>query len=684
MRYALARLAHNIQWSLRARRVYRVVEFFKRFGVKDVAVALLSVTVVIFLVLTYYAYNLPISADFGSGERRISLLLETTDGDPFGSRGKFMGRVLAGDEIPEVVKQAAVAIEDRRFYDHFGIDLRGLVRAAFTNLFAGRIRQGGSTITQQLAKVMFLSPERTFKRKIQELMLALWLEHHLTKDEILVRYLNSVYFGAGAYGIDGAARRYFNKSAGALSLNEAAMLAGLIRSPSYLAPTRNPDAAAERAELVLKAMEEVGFIDEMRTSVALTAPAKPAVLPDSTVGSNYYADWVGTQSRRLLGSVSADLTVETTFNPAMQDLAERVVGKWLAAEGERAEVGQAALLAMTPDGAVLAMVGGLDYADSQFNRVTQAKRQPGSLFKLAVYLAAFDSGLRPTSVVLDGPVLVDGWQPENHNGEYRGRVTLRTAFADSINTVAVKLAEQVGRERVIGVARRLGITSALEPVPSLALGSSEVTLLEMTAAYAAIAAGVKRVRPYGIRRIRGIHGQGRTLYVYKSPQDQRRSAILPWKRDEMVDLLMTTMREGTGTRAQFGVPAAGKTGTSQDYRDAWFIGFTADLVVGVWVGNDDNSPTAGVVGGGMPALIWRDFMTGVSELGIRGRGLEDRVVDPTGRTAPLAGAAPTVEAPVSDSGLPVPRRRPRTTAQAEADGGAGRGGLAGWVRSLFK
>lgn len=684
MRDFVARLAQNIQWSLRARRANGVVEFFRRFGVKDVAILLLSVAVAIFLILTYFAYNLPISADFGSGERRISLLLENADGVPFGSRGKFMGRVLAGDEIPEVVKQAAVAIEDRRFYDHFGIDMRGLARAAFANLFAGRIRQGGSTITQQLAKVMFLSPDRTFKRKIQELMLALWLEHHLTKDEILVRYLNSVYFGAGAYGIDGAARRYFNKSAGALSLSEAAMLAGLIRSPSYLAPTRNPDAAVQRAELVLKAMEEVGSIDEMRTSVALTAPASPVVLPDSAIGNNYFADWVGNQSRRLLGSVSADLTVETTFNPEMQALAERVVGKWLAAEGERSEVSQAALVAMTPDGAVLAMVGGVDYADSQFNRATQARRQPGSLFKLVVYLTAFDAGLRPTSVVLDGPVLVDGWQPENYSGEYRGRVTLRTAFADSINTVAVKLTEQVGRKRVIGVARRLGITSELAPVPSLALGSSEVTLLEMSAAYAAIAAGAKRVRPYGIRRIRGIHGQGRTLYTYKPPNQRRRSAILPWKRDEMVDLLMTTMREGTGQRAQFGVPAAGKTGTSQDYRDAWFIGFTTDLVVGVWLGNDDNSPTNGVVGGGMPALIWRDFMTGVAELGIRGGSPEDRVVDPTNRSLPLAETAPEIEAPVSDSGLPVPRRRPRATAQAEVDGSAGRGGLSGWVRSLFK
>ncbi len=579
-------------------------------GFKDVVILCLSLILAGFLTLAYFAYNLPISDGFGGDGRRMSLLLLAADDEAFGSRGKFRGKTLGVQDIPADLMHAAVAIEDRRFYSHIGIDPRGMARAALTNLMAGGIRQGGSTITQQLAKVMFLSPERTLRRKLQELMLAFWLEHHLTKDEILVRYLNSVYFGAGAYGVDGAARRYFNKPVQGLTLSEAAMLAGLIRSPSYLAPTRNLTAAQERAEVVLGAMVRTGHLTEEQAAAARAEPAKPALPPDSSPGANYFADWIQTETRRQLGSLSADLAVETTFDPELQDLAERVVFEWLDAEGERGNVDQAGLVAMTADGAVLAMVGGLDYGSSQFNRATQARRQPGSVFKLAVYLAAFDAGLRPDSMFVDEPLEIDGWRPENYSGDYRGPVSLRTAFADSINTVAVQLAEQVGRDRVIGVARRLGIGGNLRPVASLALGSAEVTLLEMTAAYAAIAAGVQRVEPFGIRAIRGVHGRGKVIHRHKPPPDQRRGAVLPWKREEMVDLLMTTMRAGTGRAAAFGRPAAGKTGTSQDYRDAWFVGFTADLVVGVWVGNDDARPMNGVTGGGLPARIWRDFMEG--------------------------------------------------------------------------
>ena len=644
----------------------------RRLGFKDVVILCLSAILAGFLTLAYFAYNLPISDAFGSDGRRMSLLLLAADDEAFASRGKFRGKTLGVQDIPADLMHAAVAIEDRRFYNHSGIDPRGMARAALTNLMAGGIRQGGSTITQQLAKVMFLSPERTFRRKLQELMLAFWLEHHLTKDEILVRYLNAVYFGAGAYGVDGAARRYFNKPVQSLSLSEAAMLAGLIRSPSYLAPTRNLKAAQDRAEVVLAAMVRTGYLSEDEAAAAKAEPAKPALPPDSSPGANYFADWIQAEAQRQLGSLSADLAVETTFDPELQDLAERIVSEWLDAEGERGNVDQAGLVAMTADGAVLAMVGGLDYGTSQFNRATQARRQPGSVFKLAVYLAAFDAGLRPDAVFVDEPLEIDGWRPENYSGEYQGPVSLRTAFAKSINTVAVQLTEEVGRDRVIGVARRLGIGGNLRPVPSLALGSAEVTLLEMTAAYAAIAAGVQRVEPFGIRTIRGVHGRGRVIHRHKPPPDQRRGSVLPWKREEMVDLLMTTMREGTGRAAALGRPAAGKTGTSQDYRDAWFVGFTADLVVGVWVGNDDARPMNGVTGGGLPARIWRDFMDGTYAL----KGATP--VAASARTKPLAA----VEAKPSPPLAPPPRPADAAAAPSEQPAsGIDRIGQA--LRSIF-
>jgi 1A family penicillin-binding protein len=582
-----------------------VFRFLRRLDRKSGAIIALSGILFGFTILAYYAFTLPLPDGFAQEERRPSLLLQAPNGETIASRGKFMGEVLSFDDIPPDLVKALVAIEDRRFYGHFGIDLIGTARAAVTNLMAGEIRQGGSTITQQLAKVTFLSPERSFKRKIQEAMLALWLENRLSKDEILLRYLNKVYFGAGAYGVDGAARRYFRKSARALDLSEAAMLAGLVRSPSSLAPTRNLEGAQARAQLVLNAMVATGVLEEDRAVEARAAPATLAVAPDGDPGSNYFADWVERETQRLFGSLSADLVVDATLDPQLQDLGEQVVIKWLEAQGGVRKVDQGALVAMTPDGAVLAMVGGKDYGESQFNRVTQAKRQPGSLFKLFVYLAAFDAGLTPDSVMTDRPIEIDGWRPQNYSGEHRGEVTLRTAFAESINSVAAQLAQQVGPERVIGVAQRMGVSSPLQATGSIALGASEVTLLEMTAAYAAMAGDVKRVQPYGIRR---IHDQSRSLYSQEASASRSEKNALPWRRAEMIDLLSTTIRSGTGKAAAFDRPAAGKTGTSQDYRDAWFIGFTADLVVGVWLGNDDGEPMAGVAGGGLPAKIWRDFM----------------------------------------------------------------------------
>jgi 1A family penicillin-binding protein len=622
---------------------------------------LVVIAIVFVALLGYLAYTLPLSEDFERKQLQFSTTLVASNGEIFAMRGQFRGEILNLKQIPRHLNQAVVSIEDHRFYSHFGLDLIGMARAAFVNTLAGEVRQGGSTITQQLAKLMFLSAERTFKRKIQEAMIALWLEHRLSKDEILVRYLNKVYLGAGAFGIDGAAQRYFNKSARDLTLAESAMLAGLIRAPSYLAPTRNLEAARERARLVLKTMVDNEFITQATAETADVDKVVLAVNPNTqiTSGSRYFADWVAADARDLLGPLSADLTVQTTLNVTLQELAESTLRRWLDSEGAKRNVRQGAMVVLDREGAVLAMVGGRDYDESEFNRATQALRQPGSLFKLFVYLAAFDAGMTPDTTIVDHPLKVDEWEPQNYGGQYRGPVTLRTAFADSINSVAVQLTETVGRGRVIGVARSLGVQSPLKAHPSLALGASEVTLLEMASAYAAMAADVKRVTPFGIRSIRG---QSRKLHEHRPAPTAQQDAMLPWHRAEMVDLLISAVDSGTGKAAKLSSPVAGKTGTTQEYRDAWFIGFTADIVAGIWLGNDDNAPTDRITGGDLPARIWRDFIAAAYQL--------ESV--PQAQTDLLAGvqARPEESAPVTVSEPPPPERNVL-------------GRVKGWLRSLI-
>lgn len=554
--------------------------------------------------LAYALATLPIDGGIQVEASQSALTLQSDRGDTFATRGVFKGEKLAASDLPPHLAQAVVAIEDRRFYQHGGIDLRGLVRAAVRNARAGGTREGGSTITQQLARLMFLSQERTFRRKVQEALIALWLESQLTKDEILTRYLNTAYFGAGAYGADAAAKRYFGKRAKELSLVEAAMLAGLVRAPSQLAPTRNFGGAKERADTVLQAMTETGAVtteeaDKARAqSVALRTP------PETPPGTNYFVDMVSADVRRLLGPSPGDLTLRTTLNLDLQRLAEGVIERRLEAEGRKRNVSQAALVAMARDGAILALVGGPDYEASQFNRATQAKRQAGSLFKLFVYLAAFQRGYRPDSVLVDRPIEIGDWEPQNASGRFRGAVTLRTAFAQSINTVAAQLGDEVGIPAVIEMAKRMGVQSSLPAVPSLALGSAEVTLMEMMRAYAAVAAGVQSVEPYALRSIAGSAPQ--SLYTRPSGGPEL-SGQLGESRAMMLELLQAVVTEGTGRAARLpNVPVGGKTGTTQEYRDAWFVGFTPDLIVGVWVGNDDNAPMEKVVGGDLPAAIWRD------------------------------------------------------------------------------
>ncbi|MBY0296967.1 MAG: PBP1A family penicillin-binding protein, partial [Methylobacterium sp.] len=569
------------------------------------------------LTLVHALATLPVNGGLVVEPTASALVLRAEGGQAFATRGVIKGAKLGPREVPKVLAQAIVAIEDRRFYEHHGIDLRGLMRAAFRNLAAGGTREGGSTLTQQLVRMNYLSQDRTLKRKVQEAVLALWLESQLPKDEILTRYLNTAYFGAGVYGADAAAQRYFGKPARDLALSEAAMLAGLVRAPSQLAPHRNLDGARGRAAQVLDAMAETGAITAAEAEAARKNPAAVQVPTETPVGTNYFVDLAAEQAKALIGAGPADATLRTTLDLTLQNIAESVLARRLDQDGERRRISQGALVAMAPDGAILALVGGRDYAESQFNRVTQARRQPGSLFKLFVYLTALRNGYQPDSVMVDRPTQVGEWEPENYGGRYRGAVSLRTAFAQSINTVAVQLAEAVGIPAVIATAKGLGIQAELPNLPSLALGSAETTLLDLTRAYAAVAAGAESVEPYAIRQI-----AARDQTLYTRPATALSPMRDPAARAGMVDLLAAVVREGTGKGARVAVPSGGKTGTTQDNRDAWFIGFTADLVVGVWLGNDDNSPMEGVTGGDLPAAIWRDFVT--QALAVRAKAKPDR------------------------------------------------------------
>jgi 1A family penicillin-binding protein len=561
-----------------------------------------SAALLVLAFVGYCAVTLPVSGGGNADEAGPAMVFTAADGHVFAARGAAKGDKVEIDRLRADLVHAVIATEDRRFYSHHGIDLHSILRAGWHDLRGDGGLEGASTITQQLARVSYLSPQRSLQRKVQEIIIALWLETRLSKDQILARYLNSAYFGAGAYGIDAAAQRYFGKKAGSLNLAESAMLAGLIRSPTQLAPTRNLEAARRRADTVLEAMVAAGYIDKARAAAARAHPAKLAVPPETEPGQNYFVDTAESELKRLVGSPPMDLGADTTLDPRLQEAAERVVEKWLGQEEARRHVGQAALVALAPDGAVVSLVGGRDYAQSQFNRAVQAQRQAGSLFKIFVYLAAFNAGYTPDSIVVDQPVTIGDWQPKNYESGYRGPVTLRTAFAQSINTVAVQLTQAVGVERVIDVAKTLGIHTELPAVPSLALGSAEVTLLDMTAAMDAIAVDSKSIEPYTIRKIR--IGTGSLLYTRPDTVVERSD----WNRNALVQLLEGVVAHGTGRAARLDRRAAGKTGTTQDYRDAWFIGFTSDIVVGVWVGNDDDSPMDSVVGGDLPAKIWHDYV----------------------------------------------------------------------------
>ncbi len=565
--------------------------------------------------VAWYAYDLPDVDRALAATRRPTVTIVAADGSVLARLGDLYGMPVRLDDLPPALSQAVLATEDRRFYSHFGLDVIGLARAALANARAGAIVQGGSTITQQVAKNLFLTPERTLKRKVQELLLALWLEYRFAKKQIFTVYLNRVYLGAGAFGVEAAARRYFAKSARHLSIYEAAMLAGLLKAPSRDNPRANPDGAAKRAAQVLANMVAAGYLSPAQARAAKARKVRLAGPAKGRMG-RHFADWVLEQVSSYVSPGDRDITVTTTLDTRLQRLAEARVGSLLRGAGRAAGISEAALVAMAPDGAVRAMVGGRDYGGSQFNRATQALRQPGSAFKPFVVLAGLEAGLAPESRFTDAPVVVGNWRPRNFNGVHRGPVTLAQALAQSINTVAVMVAERAGRDRVIGVARRLGVTARLKPTPSLALGAAEVSLIELTGAYAPFANGGIGIWAYGIEAIRDAGGR----VLYKRAGSGPGRVVKPAHVAAMNAMLSAAITSGTGRAAQMSRPVAGKTGTSQNFRDAWFVGYSAQLVTGVWMGNDDGRPMRKVTGGGLPARLWREFMSAAHE-GIPARPL---------------------------------------------------------------
>ncbi len=587
---------HSMSWRTK----------FKLFIVAPTIAAIIS-TAAAGLLFVHYSMTFPDPLSLRHKERAPVIRILAADGSNLAERGAAHD-YMPLDLLPRHITDAVVATEDRRFYEHSGLDPYGLVRAMFANVRAGRYTQGGSTLTQQLAKNLFLNAERTLSRKVEELALALWLEMRLGKADIMELYLNRVYFGAGAYGIEAAAQRYFDKSARSLTLGEAAVIAGLLKAPSKYSPLSNPGAARTRARVVLKKMLAAGLVTPEAEAIANRDIVKFAsVKPTKDLnGIEYAVDFILERLPPLLGNGHAEVIVETTIDTKLQRRAQATVERVLAREGEAAQASQASVVVLDTEGGIAALVGGKSYLESQYNRAVKSRRQPGSSFKPFVYLAALETGMTPESTVYDLPVSIGGWSPRNDNGLYRGAVTLRQGLSQSINTVAARLQYDVGVKRVVAVAQRLGVKSELRPGPSLSLGTSEVTLLEMTGAYTAFANSGRRVDPHIIKRVR--MSSGRVLYM--RPPVATQVAIAPAHVGAINDMLNAALISGTGRRAALSMhPAAGKTGTTQDFRDAWFIGYTAHLAGGVWVGNDHGRTMNNVRGGSLPAAIWREIMT---------------------------------------------------------------------------
>jgi penicillin-binding protein 1A len=561
------------------------------------------------LFIGYCALTLPDISDTAAFKRKPSVTVVDSDGRMIAEFGERTATPITMKDVPKHLINALLATEDRRFYGHFGFDPIGFARGVVVNPIMGKRATGGSTITQQLAKNLFLSPDRTIKRKVQELLLAFWLEYKYTKDQILEAYLNRVYLGAGAYGVEAAAQTYFGKSASRLNIRESALLAGLLKAPSRYSPRNDVEEAEARTKVVLAAMKDAGLLSENEQRALDKLPVIERHKLSIASEGRYFADWILYQTQALVGDEGVDVIVRTTLKHSAQRAAENAIKAHMEKDGPASNAAQAAAVLLARDGAVLAMVGGRDYGESQFNRAVQALRQPGSAFKPFVYLAGIVSGLTPETVFDDGPQRFGSWRPQNYDGQYRGQVTMRDAFAYSINTVAVQILQQAGVDRTRRLAQRMGISSPIAAELSTALGTSVVTPLELVSAYAVIANEGQGVAPYAITEITDTHGKA--LYKHRAvamPQLVDANAI-----QQLTSLMTGVVQYGTGRGAAIGRPMAGKTGTSSDYRDAWFVGFTAHQTLGVWVGNDNNQPMKKVTGGGIPARIWRDTMNAAEQ-----------------------------------------------------------------------
>ena len=575
---------------------------FLRFAVKWLFVIGMWAGIALSGLFAWYAQELPDITENASFERKRAIIVKAADGSVAARYGEIVGNKVTVEDIPPYLVQAVLATEDRRFYNHFGLDPIGLSRAMVVNVQKGRVAQGGSTITQQLAKNLFLSQERTLKRKIQEAMLAFWLEYELTKDEILSAYLNRVYLGSGVYGVDAAAKLYFKAPVKNLTLRECATLAGLLKAPSRYSPLRNPSLSKQRTDVVLKSMVAAGYVTEEQLNGERKTPPKPTQKPTDALSDRYYTDWIVDSLDELIGTPEEDLIVETTLNPKIQKYVQDAITSTIEKHGAGKDITQGSMIIMRPNGSVVALVGGKNYSESQFNRATQARRPPGSAFKPIVYLSALEHGWDPQDLIDDAPITRGRYRPKNFGGKYYGEVTLEEALTYSLNTVAYNLMKEVGPNAVIDSAKRLGIHSELQPDLSLALGSSGISLLEMATAYSTISNGGLSVEPFGITKI--TSKDTGELYYQRPRSRSAKRVFAEHNIQNLTSMMNSVMEFGTGQGANIGRPAAGKTGTSNDSRDALFMGFTRELVGVVWLGNDDNSPMKRVTGGSYPAQIW--------------------------------------------------------------------------------
>lgn len=580
----------------------------QRLATRRIILIFLSFLVITFAGwLLYCVLTLPDIDQAVARTRQPSTTITAENGNEFKTFGSVYSEVIRLNELPSYVPDAIISTEDRRFYAHFGFDIVAFTRAMLTNIFMGRYAQGGSTITQQVAKNLFLTSQKNIKRKTQELLLAFWLEHKFSKEQILTLYLNRVYLGAGTYGIEAASQKYFQKSSRDMNLLEAAIIAGMLKAPSRYNPIASAERAKARAKVVLQNMVNNDALTERQMKYALTLP----VGEDKSYkvqGADYFADWVYREVNDYIGERDNDIYVYTTLDQKIQENAEKILREAVLAAKNR-NVSEGAVVVLNKSGEVKAMVGGIDYRKSQFNRAVTALRQPGSAFKPFVYLTALQNGWKREDRIDDVPLSIGKWKPENYDKKYYGSVTLDEALMKSLNLATVNLSESLSRKDIIRTAKKMGISTPVENTPSLALGTFEVKVIDMATAYSAIANGGYATWPHAIKEIYTRDG----YQLYQREADTENRILDAGAVKDLTKMLEKVISQGTGRRAKIPGFAAGKTGTTQDYRDAWFVGFTDEYVIAVWVGNDDNSPMKGVTGGTLPAEIWRKIALSVRE-----------------------------------------------------------------------